>query len=66
MSIFSDNIAPLFVHSVDGGENWELDLPAYMKGAMAVALSFPIATVGYAVLLNTITQSASIAKYGGL
>ena len=57
---------PMFVHSSDGGSTWNVVLPDGMFGAEAVSVSMVSPEIGYAVLLNGITQAASIAKYGGI
>ncbi len=57
---------PMFVHSSDGGQTWTTDTPAGMFGSEAMSISMVTPEVGYAVVLNGITQAASIAKYGGV
>ena len=54
----------MFLHSLDGGKTWSAEIEHAMTGAVAMSLSFPSATVGYSVVLNGITQSSSVAKYG--
>ena len=61
----SHGAVPMFLHSLDGGKTWTFEIEHAMTGAIGVSLSFPSATVGYSVVLNGITQSSSIAKYGG-
>ncbi len=53
----------MFLHSVDGGQTWTFETEGSQLGAIAVSLSFPTQTVGYAVVMNSITQSSSIVKY---
>jgi hypothetical protein len=55
----------MFLHSTDGGKTWDVDIENLIVGAVAVSISFPTPAVGFAVVLNSITQSSSVAKYGG-
>lgn len=55
---------PLFLHTTDGGSTWtEVAGNGDLRGNFCVGLDMLNAKLGYAAVVDTLTQTASVAKY---